>query len=75
MLLWQTDVAGNNNMFLGLHVNRQCFCLILIKFHFSSQILNKDPISNFTKIYPEEVMLIHVNRQMDGHDKGEMCFS
>jgi hypothetical protein len=75
MLLWQTDVAGNNNMFLGLRVNRQYFCPILIKFHFYSQILKKAPISNFTTVYPEEVMLIHVNRRMDGHDKGEMCFS
>jgi hypothetical protein len=71
MLLWQTDVAGNKNTFLGLHVK----CPILIKFQFYLHILKKAPTSNFTKIHPEEVMLICVNRQTDGHDKGEMCFS
>ena len=75
MLLWQTDIVGNNNMFLGLHVNHQYFCPMLIKFQFSSQILKKDPTSYFTKIYPEKVMLISENRQMDGHDEGEICFS
>jgi len=75
MLLRQTDVAGNNNMILGLHVNCQYFCPMLIKFQFSSQILKKGPISYFIKIYPEKVMLISENRQMDGHDEGEMCFS
>jgi len=74
MLLWQTYVAGNYNIFLGLNMNSHYFCLILIKFHFSSQILKKAPTSNFTKIHPEEVMLIRVNRQTDEHDKGECAF-
>ena len=59
-------------MFLGLNVNFHYFCPMLIKFQFSSHILKKAPTSNFTKIHPEEVTL---NRQIDGHDKGEMCFS
>jgi len=74
MLLWQTDVAGNNNMFLSLHVNHQYFCLMLIKLQFFSQILKKAPLSYFTKIYPEKVMLISENRQMDGHDEGKCAF-
>ena len=65
MLLWQTDVAGNNNMFLGRHVNHQYFFPMLNKFQFSSQILKKAPTSYFTKIHPEKVMLISENRQMD----------
>jgi hypothetical protein len=48
---------------------------MLIKSRFSSQILGKSPTSNFTKIHPEGAMLIHVNRQMDGYDEGEMLFS
>jgi len=75
VLLWQTDVAGNNNVFIDLHVNSQYFCPMLIKIQFSSHILKKAPTSNFTKIHSEEVMLICVNRQADGRDKGEMCFS
>jgi hypothetical protein len=61
-------------MFLGFHVDSQYFCPILIKFPLSSHMLKKAPTSNFTKIHQEEVMLIRVNRQIDGHDNVKCAF-
>jgi len=75
MLLWQTDVAGNNNIFLGLNVKCPIFLPDVNQIPIFVTYIKKGPYIKFHKILPEEVMLIRVNRQTDGHDKGEMCFS
>src|SRR5215469_15916690 len=75
MLLCQTDVAGNNNMFLGLHVIWAIFLSDVNQVPlFLTNTFKKAHISNLTKIHPEEALLIFANRRMDGHDVGGMCF-
>jgi hypothetical protein len=61
-------------VFLGLHVKCPKY-LPNVKVPVFLTYIKKGPYRNFTKIHPEEVMLICVNRQIDGHEKSEMCFS
>jgi hypothetical protein len=62
-------------MFLELHVKCPVILSDIHQVPFFFIDIKKSPISNFTKLHPEGPTLVHVIRQMDGHDEGEMCFS
>jgi hypothetical protein len=59
-------------MFLGLNVKCPVFLPDVNQVPVFLIYIKEGP---YIKLHPEEVVLIRVNRQIDGHDKAEMCFS
>ena len=69
VLLQGIYVAGNNKMYLGLHVNCPKFCPILTKFGVFGWIFLKFPINKFHRDPSVGGALIHVDRWTDRRTK------
>jgi hypothetical protein len=74
-LLWRFYVAGNNKPLLSLHVKCPISCRILTKYGRARQIFVQDPNIKFHVKRPLEDALKHAERQADGHDESNRCFS
>ena len=53
----------------------RCFCPILTRFGVFGQVFIKSPTSNFIAVRPVGLALLLADRQMDGHDEVNRCFS
>jgi hypothetical protein len=71
-LLWRFNVAGNNKMYLGLHVIRLMFLPDFNQIWISLTDCIEDPSINYTKIHAVGVALVHVKRRTDGRTDGKI---
>lgn len=78
MLLWRFYIAGNNRIYIGLHLNCLMFSFDSIHLDFWAQIFVRFPIWNFTGIRSAGTELIHADRTADGrthkHDEANRRF-
>jgi len=74
-LLWRFYVAGNNETFLILHVKCPIFYPILTKYGRARQIFVQVSSIEFHVKRPLEDALKHAERQTDGRDESNRCFS
>jgi len=59
------NVAVNNALYIGLHINCPIFFPLSIKFHLSQQFPQQSAISNSTQNCPVGAVVIHADRQTD----------